>query len=115
MKINEGEDVGYLDAPMLLPVGREEFETWSDRIIAGCGLPATPRSMKFGLASMLLHLSPTEDKKPDSFFIRSLRKGAVSQVAHAMMEEIKEAQKAEDAAAKEKEVTPKLVSPVAPA
>jgi len=78
-----------------LPTGRQEFEEWSDRIIAGAMLTATPRSQKFALADMLLHLGPTESYKEDAFFIHALRKSAVNQVADAMRKEIRDAAKAE--------------------
>lgn len=77
-----------------LPIGGTEFEEWADRIISGTLLPADPESQKFALASMLMHLSPTQDHESDGYFIKSLRKGAVNQVAHAKMTEIREAAKA---------------------
>jgi len=76
-----------------LPIGRKEFEEWSDRIINAAVVQATPQSLKFSLAAMLMHLAPTEAFKEDAYFILSLRKAAINQTAHAMMEEIKENQK----------------------
>lgn len=78
-----------------LPMGRKEFEEWSDRIIQGALIPgATPESQKFTLANLILHLGPTESHKEDAFFIHSLRKFAVNQVADAMRCEIRDAAKA---------------------
>lgn len=77
-----------------LPMGREEFEVWSNRIITGAMIQATPESQKFTLANLLLHLGPTESHKEDNFFIHSLRKFAVNQVADAMRIEIRDAAKA---------------------
>lgn len=84
-----------------LPLGMTEFDEWSDRIISGTLLPADPESMKFALATMLLHLGPQEDHREDAFFIHSLRKSAVNQIAHAKMEEIRAKAKARLAAEEE--------------
>ena len=72
-----------------LPLGMTEFEEWSDRIIQGSCLPASPESLKFALGSMLMHLGPTVDHEADGYFIKCLRKSAVNEIAHAKMEEIR--------------------------
>lgn len=82
-----------------LPMGREAFEEWSDRIISGACIPGDIKtddeaeifteSQKFTVAEMIMHLGPTESHKPDAYFIHSLRKAAVNQVAHTRMVEIK--------------------------
>lgn len=78
-----------------LPMGRQEFEEWSDRIISGALIPgATPASQKFALADMLLHLGPTVAFEQDGYFINCLRKFAVNQVADTMRKEIREQEKA---------------------
>lgn len=74
-----------------LPMGIEEFEDWSNRIISGTLLPADNDSMKFALATMLLHLGPQEDHREDAYFIHTLRKSAINQIAHAKMKELKDA------------------------
>lgn len=109
MKIASKEDlaVGDMTAQMLerrpLPIGRTQFNEWADRVISGALVDATPDSLKFSLAAMLMHMGPTEAFREDAFFILQLRKAAVNQTAHAMMEELKKAQeekkiKAEDTA-----------------
>lgn len=90
--------VDQLNEPRPLPMGRGEFELWSNRIIAGALVQADHRDQKFVLADMLLHLGPTESHKPDAHFIHSLRKFAVNQVADEMRKEIREQRKAEIAA-----------------
>lgn len=74
-----------------LPIGRAEFEAWSDRIIAGAMVGATVVSQKFALANMIMHLGPTESWKEDGYFISSLRKYAANEVAHAIAVETKHA------------------------
>jgi len=85
--------VAALNAKQPLPTGMAAFDAWAERIIANSSLPADPDSQKFALATMLMHLGPTEDWKEDSYFIKSLRKAAVNQVAHAKMSEIRDAAK----------------------
>ena len=46
-------------------------------------------SQKFTLATMIMHLGPTESHKEDAFFIHTLRKAAANEVAHAKMMELK--------------------------
>lgn len=75
--------------PRKLPVGIAEFTTWSERIINLAGQFADPDSMKFALASQLLHLPPQSSSKPDQYFIRSMRKAAVNQVASQVFQDIK--------------------------
>ncbi len=84
--------------PRPLPMGVTEFHEWSDRIIAGAMVPAEKMSLKFALAEMIMHLKPTQDFCEDAYFIHCLRKGAVNQVAYAMMTEIRDARKARDSA-----------------
>lgn len=86
--------VNQMNEDRPLPVGMEEFETWSDRIISGTLLPAEPDSQKFALATMLMHLPPTKDHECDGYFIKSLRKAAINQIAHAKMTEIRDKAKA---------------------
>ncbi len=86
-----------------LPMGVKEFHEWADRIIAGAMVPADAPSLKFALAEMIMHLKPTQDFCDDAHFIHSLRKGAVNQVAFAMMQEIRESRKL--ALAKQEETT----------
>lgn len=81
--------------PRPLPLGRQEFEEWSERIISGALIPGGEENaevfkegQQFALADCLLHLGPTESHKPDAFFIHSLRKFAVNQVAVIMREEL---------------------------
>lgn len=91
-----------------LPMGRTEFEEWSDRIISGALVSADKESLKFALANLLLHLGPTESHKEDAFFIHSLRKFAVNQVADAIRVEIRDKAKARLAA--EEAAKPRLVT-----
>lgn len=110
MRVNEGQIVyteeeikQQLNERRPLPIGRQEFYDWSERIISGALLPASKRSQQFVLSDMLLHLGPTEDHKEDAFFIHTLRKFAVNQVAIAVRDELKEQQRAEQEAAEKEQ------------
>lgn len=90
--------VGQLNESRPLPMGRQEFEEWSDRIIGGAlisGQGDDPQafieSQKFVLADAITHLGPTESHKPDAHFIHVLRKLAANQVAIVRRSEIKAA------------------------
>jgi hypothetical protein len=84
--------------PRPLPMGREEFEQWSDRIIAGALVKASVTSQKWTLANMLLHVGPTDSHKPDAHFIHHLRVCAIKEAAHILANEYREKGKAELAA-----------------
>lgn len=86
---------GQLLELMPLPMGRQEFEEWSDRIISGALVKADKESLQFALASMILHdLAPTDSHKEDAYFIHKLRKAASNQVAHDVLMELRDAAKA---------------------
>lgn len=101
MKVVENENlsIGDITKEMLekraLPIGMTQFHEWSDRIIQGAMVDATPRSLKWALAEMIFHLQPTEDFKEDAHFIKKLRKGAVNETAAAYMRHIKDEQEEE--------------------
>lgn len=85
-----------MNEPRPLPMGRQEFMVWSDRIMAGALIPRDSKqsdevyehSVRYALANMLIHLGPTESHKPDAFFIHSLRKFAINQVADTLRKEL---------------------------
>lgn len=88
--------VDQMNEPRPLPMGKADFDEWSNRLIAGALVPGGEEnpdvfydSQKFALANMILHLGPTESHKPDAFFIHNLRKVACNQVAHSVAQELK--------------------------
>lgn len=97
--------IDQMNEPRPLPMGRKEFDEWALRIISGALVPGGKEDQKvffesqtFCLSNMLMHLGPTESHKPDAFFIHSLRKFAVNQVADTVRKELHEAAKARTAA-----------------
>lgn len=92
-----------------LPVGRAEFEEFAARLITKAGAYADEDSMKFVIASTIMHADSSKDSLPDSYFLARLRKLAANQVAATICNEIKEKQLAAAVAAKqEAEATAKL-------
>lgn len=81
-----------------LPIGRVQFEEWSDRIISGALVEHDPsidetifqKNQKIVLANMIVCLGPTESHKPDAHFIHGLRMAAVKQTAHMVGTEIRD-------------------------
>ena len=92
----KGKILEQMQEPRPLPMGVKEFEEWSERIISGALIPTEDKdSLKAALASMLMSLGPTEDHKPDAYFIHALRKAATNEIAHAMFQDIKRKKEAE--------------------
>ncbi len=87
--------------PSALPQGRAEFTVWSNSIIEIYEMPDND-SVRFALATMIMHLPPTKCFIAKEYFGRSLHKSASNQVAHAMLQELKEKQQAEFKAAQER-------------
>jgi hypothetical protein len=83
--------------PSPLPVGVTEFHAWADKVIEAAGAPNND-SVKFALATMILHAGPQDAEKPLSYFILSLKKSMANQVAAGIMQELKAKQQAEEAA-----------------
>lgn len=78
---------GLLPSPV--PVGVADFETWSQSIIDTYPIPADADSVKFALATMILHSGPTDAYKPKFKFFLMLRAGMAKQVAGAVFQDIK--------------------------
>lgn len=78
--------------PRQLPRGMTEFKSWSERIIKLTGPLADEDSMRFALASQVMHLGPQSSTKSDRYFIRSLRKAAANQVVSQVFQDIKQKQ-----------------------
>lgn len=91
--------------PTQLPVGLTEFNKWADDIIELSGEFADRDSMKYAIASNLIHLPHTASRMPKNHFVKTMRKAAANQVASAVFQEIKTKQleKAAAEAAKQQE------------
>jgi hypothetical protein len=88
--------LSYVPTP--LPVGMTEFNAWADSIIELSGEFADKDSMRYAIASNVMHLPHTAAYKPKNFFVCALRKAAANQVASQVFQDIKTAQAERQAA-----------------
>lgn len=79
--------------PTKLPVGIKEFHVFSDSIIELSGKFADSDSLKFAIASMIMHAGESRGYLSKQYFVRRLRKVAANQVAGQVFTDIKEKQK----------------------
>lgn len=75
--------------PTAVPVGMSEFQTWADSILDTYPLPADSDSIKFSLATVIMHLGPTAAYRSKFYFFLVLRAGMAKQVAGAVFQDIK--------------------------
>lgn len=73
--------------PRPLPLGRKEFEHWTEEIIELSGVPSNP-STRFCVAGMVLH-GTKEGNYTQRSFAKRLRKFAANEVAMAITTELK--------------------------
>lgn len=88
--------------PTQLPVGTAQFDTFANDIIALAGNYADTDSMRFAIASMLIHAPHDKGSLSKHYFVVRLRKSAANQIASQVFQEIKTKQ---DAKNKPAEVT----------
>jgi len=80
--------------PSAMPIGLAEHKAWADSIISLYDFPDND-SVRFALATMVLHLGPTAAYRSKFYFSIMLKAGAAKQVASAVFQEIKIKQQAE--------------------
>lgn len=88
-----------------LPVGMAEFNEFASRIISLAGPYADEDSMKFALASIVIHADATKAHYSDAYFLERLRKSAANQVASQVFQDIKAKQAALEAAKQVEDTT----------
>lgn len=99
-----------LDIDRPLPVGLAEFNEFANRIITLGGSYADEDSMRFALASMVMHADGNKGSYSDRYFIERLRKVAANQVAAQVLQDIKVKQQ-EAAAAREAQTKVEATTP----
>jgi hypothetical protein len=75
--------------PSKLPVGLPQFDAWVAEIIELSGQFADETSMRFVLASELLHSDAKKGSVPKNYFVSRCRKLAANQTAGYILQEIK--------------------------
>lgn len=94
--------------PSKLPQGVTELEVWSKSIITAYNMPDND-SVKFALCTAIMHLDSTAAYKPKSYFGKLLIKGAASQVAASVFQELKLKQQEAIKAVQQQEATQQAV------
>lgn len=74
--------------PSPVPVGMAEFDTWASDIIDTYSLPDN-NSIKFALATMIMHSGPTDAFKSKHYFMLMVKASMSKQIASAQFQEIK--------------------------
>jgi hypothetical protein len=77
--------------PSPVPQGVAEFEAWSSSIIQTYGFPDND-SVRFALATMILHSGPTAAYASKRYFAVMVKAGAAKQVASQVFTDIKQRQ-----------------------
>lgn len=96
--------------PTLLPTGLTEFDAWVESFIETYDLPTKDTdTVKFVIASIIMHLGPQDSYKSKFYFYLTMVSGASKQVAGSVFSQIKEAQKQKDAEATKQLNEPKPV------
>lgn len=78
--------------PTRLPVGMAEFAAWSTDVITLVGPIADTNSLKFALATQIMHADASKSSLPMQYFVNRIRKTAANQVAGQVFQDIKTAQ-----------------------
>lgn len=77
--------------PSPLPVGVKEFDTWAESIASTYKMPTDIMdSIKFTLATLIMHSGPTTAYKSKFYFVLAIRASAAKQIAGNAFREIKE-------------------------
>lgn len=77
--------------PERLPVGLDAHDSWAADVVALSGLPDND-SMRFAVATMILHADAKAAYLAKQYFVRRLIKGAANQVAGGIMQDLKNKQ-----------------------
>lgn len=78
--------LGFFPTPV--PIGMTTYKAWTDSIISLYGLPDN-NSVRWAIASVVLHLGPQAAFRSKFFFYCTIRAGAAKQIAGAVFQEIK--------------------------
>lgn len=80
--------------PSAVPLGIAEFEGWASDIISTYDFPNND-SVRFALATMILHSGPTAAFVSKRYFALMVKAGAAKQIASQVFQDIKIKQQAE--------------------
>jgi hypothetical protein len=84
--------------PTPLPLGMTAYKEWTDSVAELIGPITNKEELNFCIASEVIRLAPDVCSAPKNHFVKRVRAGVAKQIAGAMFTEIKENQKAKQAA-----------------
>lgn len=90
--------------PSAVPIGMTDFDSWAYDIIDLYNLPNND-SVRFALATMIMHSGPTAAYKSKFYFNLMIKASMAKQIASAKFQEIKTKQQEEIAKQKAAEAT----------
>jgi hypothetical protein len=83
--------------PSPLPVGKSQYDKFEGDILDLSGRYADETSMRFAIASIMIHASSDKGSLSKKYFVDRLRKSAANQIASQVFQDIKNAQEAQKA------------------
>lgn len=84
--------------PSPIPTGMQAFYAWSDDLSSTYWMPTEDvDSIRYALATVIMHLGPTAAYRSQYYFVLTLRASAAKQVAGGVFHEIKTKQQAAQA------------------
>lgn len=95
--------------PSPLPIGMTEASKWADSILYAYDFPASDESLRFTLAAMVMNLPPSISHRSKRFFAKSVHKAMANQIASAVVQDMKDKQKARELKAVNEPVQDKTV------
>lgn len=84
--------LSYVPTP--LPVGITQFNAFADSVIELSGEYADRDSLRFAIASMIIHADHKIAALSKQYFVKRLRKSAANQIASQVFQDIKAQQEA---------------------
>lgn len=99
--------------PTAVPMGVSDFNDWADSIINLYGFPNND-SVRFALATIIMHLGPTAAYKSKHYFAVTIKAAAAKQVAGQVFQDLKAKQQAKQEADKAAQTQPQAEVPAAP-
>lgn len=95
--------------PTKLPVGLAAFHKFANDIIELSGPYADEDSMKFAIASQIIHLDSNRGSVTKNRIVKAMRKSAANQIASQVFQDIKTKQQAAFEKAKAEQATTESV------
>jgi hypothetical protein len=97
--------------PQPLPVGKTQYDKFENDILDLSGRYADETSMRFAIASIMIHAPSDKGALSKKYFVDRLRKSAANQIASQVFQDIKTAQETKKASVEDTAVNTASVKP----